>query len=50
MMLTEIGRAVLSGEQDQVATSGIDRWFGGVHMQNGAAVWRWDDTLKRITR
>jgi hypothetical protein len=50
MTLTDIGRAVLSGQRDRVAISGIDRWFGGVHMQNGAAAWRWDDTLKRIIR
>jgi hypothetical protein len=48
--LTEIGRAVLAGHQDRIATCGIDRWLGGVHLQSGADVWRWDDRRQRITR
>ena len=31
--LTDIGRAVLSGQRDRVVTFGIDRWLGGVHLQ-----------------
>ena len=48
--LTDIGRAVLSGELDRVATTGMDRWLGGVHLENGADVWRWDDKHGRIRR
>jgi hypothetical protein len=48
--LTDIGRGVLSGERDRVATTGMDRWLGGVHLQNGADIWRWDDKHERITR
>ena len=47
--LTDTGRSVLSGQQDRVATCGIDRWFGGVHLQSGGRIWRWDNTVQRIT-
>jgi RNA polymerase sigma factor (sigma-70 family) len=46
--LTDAGRSVLSGELDRVTTCGIDKWLGGVHLQNGARLWRWDDTRQRI--
>jgi hypothetical protein len=46
--LTRTGRSVLSGEQDRVAVCGIDRWLGGVHLQNEGRIWRWDDTRQRI--
>ncbi len=48
--LTDIGRAVLAGRQDRVATCGIDRWLGGVHLHGDADLWRWDDERHRITR
>jgi hypothetical protein len=47
--LTETGRAVLRGEQDRIATCGIDRWLGGVHLQDRGPVWRWDPTNRRVT-
>ena len=48
--LTDTGRSVLAGRQDRVATCGIDRWFGGVHLRSdGGPVWRWDNTRQRIT-
>jgi hypothetical protein len=50
VMLTETGRDVLTGTRDRVATCGIDRWLGGVHLQTGPAVWRWDERHERITR
>ncbi len=40
--LTDLGRAVLAGEKDQIAVNGIDRWLGGVHLRVGLPVWRWD--------
>jgi hypothetical protein len=49
VMLTETGRAVLEGRQDRVATCGVDRWLGGVHLQNDATVWRWDDLRQKMT-
>ena len=48
--LTDIGRAVLTGRQDRIATCGIDRWLGGVHLRGNADLWRWDDERHRITR
>ena len=47
--LTEVGRAVRRGTKDKIATCGIDRWLGGVHLQ-GDAPWRWDNQRRRITR
>jgi hypothetical protein len=47
--LTDIGRDVSTGRRDRVATCGIDRWLGGVHL-TGAASWRWDDRHERIAR
>ena len=49
-MLTDTGRSVLSGEQDRIAACGIDRWLGGVHVQGGGPIWRWDDAAQRIRR
>jgi hypothetical protein len=46
--VTDTGRAVLAGRLDKVATCGIDRWLGGVHLQSGGALWRWDDARQRI--
>jgi hypothetical protein len=47
--ITDAGQAVRGGTQDKVATCGIDRWLGGVHLQ-GSAPWRWDNTRRRMTR
>jgi len=46
---TDAGRSVLAGQLDRVAACGIDRWLGGVHLQSGGPVWRWDDTRQRVT-
>jgi hypothetical protein len=40
--LTTAGRDVLEGRADRVTLCGIDRWFGGVHLQGHAVPWRWD--------
>jgi hypothetical protein len=50
VMLTEAGRAVLAGRLDRVTACGLDRWFGGVHLQSGGPIWRWDDTRQDIGR
>ena len=47
--MTDAGRAVLNGELDRIEIAGIDRWFGGVHVQPGN-LWRWDDESQRIGR
>jgi hypothetical protein len=49
VMLTDTGRAVLARQLDRVATCGIDRWLGGVHLQSGGTLWRWDETRQRVT-
>jgi hypothetical protein len=48
--LTESGRAVLTGNLDRVATYGIDRWFGGVHLTANTIAWRWNDAEQRIVK
>jgi len=48
--LTDTGRAVLAGHLDRVATCGIDRWLGGVHLQGRDDIWRWDDARRRVTQ
>jgi hypothetical protein len=47
--LTDTGRAVLARRQDRIATCGLDRWLGGVHLQGHVSLWRWDDTRQGIT-
>ena len=39
--ITDSGQAVLAGRQDRIATCGIDRWLGGVHLRGNANPWRW---------
>jgi RNA polymerase sigma factor (sigma-70 family) len=46
--LTATGRSILAGERDRIATCGLDRWLGGVHVQAGAEMWRWDEERQRI--
>ena len=40
--LTSTGQDVLSDNADFVKLNGIDRWLGGVHLQDLEARWRWD--------
>jgi hypothetical protein len=47
--LTEIGRRVLQGREDQVRVNGINRWLAGVHLREGAPVWRWDESRQTLT-
>ena len=46
--ISQTGQAVLAGDADRVRLSGIDRWFGGVHVQGSGPVWRWDDHHKSL--
>ena len=48
--LTDAGRSVLSGELDRVTACGIDKWLGGVHLQSGVTLWRWDDARQRVSQ
>jgi Domain of unknown function (DUF1835) len=42
LALTDMGAEVLAGRADRVALNGFDRWLGGVHLQPGESLWRWD--------
>jgi hypothetical protein len=33
-----------------VATYGIDRWCGGVHLTSDAVGWRWNNAEQRIVQ
>ena len=46
--LTDDGRDVLNGRVDRVKRYGIDRWLGGVHLQSGEVMWRWDPTREQL--
>jgi hypothetical protein len=50
LRLTDAGARVLSGEADQIALNGIDRWIGGVHLKGHHVPWRWDDGTETIIR
>jgi hypothetical protein len=39
--ITDAGRRVLAGEDDLVHLNGIDRWYGGVHLEGRSVLWRW---------
>jgi hypothetical protein len=45
--ITDTGREVLAGRLDRIAVCGLDRWFGGTHLQPGN-MWRWDEERQRI--
>jgi hypothetical protein len=47
LSLTAEGRDVLDGRADRVELCGIDRWFGGVHLQGHEVAWRWDASRRR---
>ena len=46
--LTEAGEAVLAQQKDPIALNGLDRWFGGVHVQGQRIRWRWDNKDKTL--
>jgi hypothetical protein len=48
--LTPSAREVLAGRADRVRVSGIDRWWGGVHLSGHAIPWRWDRQARRVVR
>jgi len=45
---TPFGRLALAGKEDHVHVNGIDRWLGGVHLHEGASIWRWDQTARIV--
>lgn len=46
--ITELGKAVLRGEGDNVLLNGIDRWLGGVYLSGEQNLWRWDDEQQKL--
>jgi len=48
VILTELGNDVLEGKEDWIAKKGIDKWYGGVHLQGNFPRWRWNSTLQSI--
>jgi hypothetical protein len=47
--VTDVGREVLAGRRDRVAC-GLDKWLGGVHLQNDSQIWRWEGERGHIVR
>ena len=45
---TTAGRDVIEGRADRIGLNGIDRWYGGVHLQGAEAAWRWDEQTPRL--
>ncbi|MCR4282059.1 MAG: hypothetical protein NUV72_03400, partial [Bauldia sp.] len=45
--LTTAGEAVLAGDEDHVALSGIDRWWAGTRLL-GRDVWRYDRISRQL--
>ncbi|MNP76087.1 hypothetical protein D3C76_1732630 [compost metagenome] len=42
LVLTELGKSVIAGNEDWVQKNGSDEWFGGVHLQGLTPRWRWN--------
>lgn len=46
--LSPLGRQVAAGRADWIRWNGIDRWLGGVHLDDDDGVWRWDGSARRL--
>jgi len=46
--ITNLGEAVLDGDQDFIRLNGIDLWLGGTHLKGDEAAWRWDRTAHKL--
>jgi hypothetical protein len=46
--ITDLGKDVLKGREDNIKRRGIDRWLGGVHLKSPESVWRWDPDSRRL--
>jgi hypothetical protein len=46
--ITNAGQGVIEGRADWIGLNGIDRWYGGVHLQGDEAAWRWDEQSARL--
>jgi hypothetical protein len=47
LALTDFGRSLLAGDADMIEVNGVDRWWGGTHLE-GRKCWRWDGASRRI--
>lgn len=50
MRLTAAGERILSGKDDRIALSPVDRWHGGVRLHPGGPDWRWDAAAGEFSR
>jgi hypothetical protein len=48
--IVALGRAVLRGEADFRALEPPVRWVGGVRVESGLPVWRWDEASCDVVR
>jgi hypothetical protein len=46
--ISESGLCVIEGREDHIRLNGIDRWLGGVHLEDTEAAWRWDAGTARL--
>lgn len=46
--LTQTGRDVLAARADHIRLNGTNRWLGGVHLHGSEALWRWDESNRRL--
>jgi hypothetical protein len=46
--LSPLGRQVVAGRADWIRWNGIDRWLGGVHLNDQDTGWRWDGSARRL--
>lgn len=47
--ITAFGEQVLGRKADHVRANGINRWLGGVHLCEGAPLWRWNESAQTVT-
>jgi hypothetical protein len=48
--VTALGHKVLQAQADYVQLKPFDRWLGGVHLQPGSPLWRWDTVKEQIVQ
>lgn len=49
LLITDLGKRLLRNEDDWIQLNGIDRWIGGVHLNNGN-IWRWDNSHRNLAK
>ena len=47
--ITAFGTQVLDRKADHLRANGINRWLGGVHLCEGAPLWRWNESTQTVT-